>query len=163
MDEIVLAVRLLLLLAAANTAPLVAKRLLGTRWAWPLDGGRRFVDGRPLLGSSKTYRGVLAAIVFCVLVAAALRVPIAAAVVLALAAMAGDAISSFVKRRLAIPPSGQAFGLDQLPEALLPLLAVRGLLDVPWLVIVGATIAFVLLEPPLAQLTHHLGLRDQPY
>lgn len=163
MDEIVLAVRLLLLLAAANTAPLVAKRLLGTRWAWPLDGGRRFVDGRPLLGSSKTFRGVLAAVVLCVLVAPALRVPMAAAVVLALAAMAGDAISSFVKRRLAIPPSGQAFGLDQLPEALLPLLSVRGLLDVPWLVVAGATIAFVLLEPPLAQLTHRLGLRDQPY
>lgn len=163
MDEIAQGVRLLLLLAAANTAPLVAKRLLGPRWAWPLDGGRRFVDGRPILGSSKTFRGVLAAVVLCAVLAPVVAVPLPAAAMVAFAAMAGDAISSFVKRRLAIPPSGQAFGIDQLPEALLPLLAVRGLLEVPWAVVAGTTIAFVLLEPPLARLTHRLGLRDQPY
>src|SRR6478609_4504272 len=105
MTEIAQGLQLLLLLAAANTAPLVAKRLLGRRWAWPLDGGRKFLDGRPLLGESKTIRGVLAAVVLCIVAAAILRVPVLAATALAVAAMAGDAGSSFLKRRLAIPPS----------------------------------------------------------
>ena len=163
MDELVSGVRLLLLLAVANTAPLVAKRLLGPRWAWPLDGGRTFVDGRALLGPSKTFRGVIAAEVLCILAAPVLGASLAAGALLATAAMAGDAFSSFVKRRLAIAPSGQAYGLDQVPEALLPLLVVQGLLDIPWRVVLGVTIAFLLLEPPLARLTHRLRLRDQPY
>src|SRR5262249_41224688 len=38
-------------------------------------------------------------------------------------AMAGDLLSSFVKRRVDMPPSGRASGLDQIQESLLPLLA----------------------------------------
>jgi CDP-2,3-bis-(O-geranylgeranyl)-sn-glycerol synthase len=45
----------------ADVAPIAAKHLLGARWQAPLDGGWRFVDGRPLLGPSKTWRGLLAA------------------------------------------------------------------------------------------------------
>ena len=63
MEDIWLGLRLLLLLGAANTAPIVIKRVLGGRWNAPLDGGLRFVDGRPLLGPSKTVRGLVAAVV----------------------------------------------------------------------------------------------------
>ncbi len=71
-DESAPGLQLLLLFAAANTAPLVAKRLLQQRWSWPLDGGLRFIDGRPLLGPPKTVRGVLSALLLCVLAAPAL-------------------------------------------------------------------------------------------
>jgi CDP-2,3-bis-(O-geranylgeranyl)-sn-glycerol synthase len=37
--------------------------------------------------------------------------------------MAGDLVASFVKRRLGLPGSSRATGLDQIPESLLPLLA----------------------------------------
>jgi hypothetical protein len=40
-------------------------------------------------------------------------------------AMASDLLASFVKRRLGLPPSSQAIGLDQIPESLIPLLACR--------------------------------------
>ena len=63
MEDIWLGLRLLLLLGAANTAPIVIKRVLGGRWNAPLDAGLRFVDGRPLLGPSKTVRGLVAAVV----------------------------------------------------------------------------------------------------
>jgi hypothetical protein len=69
MEAIWTGLRLLLLLTLANTSPLVAKRLLGPRWAAPLDGGLRFFDGRPLLGASKTVRGVLVAVAACTLAA----------------------------------------------------------------------------------------------
>jgi CDP-2,3-bis-(O-geranylgeranyl)-sn-glycerol synthase len=162
-DDLALGIRLLILLAAANTAPLVAKRLMGTRWNRPLDGGRLFVDGRPLLGPSKTIRGVLAALLACLLLAPVVGLPAAAGALLAVGAMTGDAVSSFTKRRLGLQPSGQAYGLDQVPESLVPLLLVQAVLPVPLAVVIGATVVFLLLEPPLARMTHRLGWRDQPY
>ena len=41
---------------------------------------------------------------------------------LAVGAMAGDLVSSFMKRRLRLKSEAQAVGLDQIPEVLLPLL-----------------------------------------
>ena len=57
MEGIWLSLELLLLLGVANSAPIAARRLLGDRWAAPLDFGLNFVDGRPLLGRGKTIRG----------------------------------------------------------------------------------------------------------
>src|SRR5512138_1931827 len=163
MDELTLAVRLLLVLAAANTSPLVAKRWFGRRFDAPLDGGLVFLDGRPLLGSSKTVRGLIVGTAAATLVAAALQLPWWIGAQMGAWAMAGDALSSFVKRRLHIAPSGRATGLDQIPEALLPLLAVRSALDLGPLMIAAVTLTFFALELPLARWTHRLGLRDEPY
>jgi CDP-2,3-bis-(O-geranylgeranyl)-sn-glycerol synthase len=160
---LILGLRLLVLLAVANTAPLIAKRMLGPRWNRPLDGGYICADGRPLLGPSKTIRGALAALVLCALVAPVVGLPTVASALLAAGAMTGDALSSFIKRRFGFPPSSQAYGLDQVPEALVPLLLVQAVVQVPLAVVIGATAAFLLLEPPLARMTHRLGLRDQPY
>jgi len=49
--------QLLVLLMLANGTPLIAKKILGERLAYSLDGGVEFVDGRPLFGRSKTIRG----------------------------------------------------------------------------------------------------------
>lgn len=163
MDDFWLGIRLLLLLAVANSAPIATRRLLGARWSVPLDGGLRFFDGRPLLGPSKTVRGVVVAVAACALCAPLLGLPLALGALIGAASMAGDALSSFIKRRLAIESSGQAFGLDQVPEALLPLLAVQGLLDLSLLQVAAVTAAFFLLEIPLARLSFRLGLRERPY
>src|SRR5512137_1303973 len=129
MDGIWLGLRLLLLLGVANSAPIAARRLLGDRWAAPLDGGLNFIDGRPLLGPGKTIRGVAAAVVATALAAWALGLSPPVGALLGAVSMAGDALASFVKRRLGVAPSGRATGLDQVPESLLPLLAVQGMLD----------------------------------
>ncbi len=163
MDSVWLGLRLLLLIGLANTAPLVAKRLLGPRWATPLDGGLLFLDGRPLLGRSKTVRGVVVATVASAMAAPALGLPVAVGVWVGLGAMLGDALSSFIKRRLGRAPSSRATGLDQIPEALLPLLLLQDRLGLGWPLTLGVTAAFSLLEWPLAWLSHRWGLRDQPY
>jgi CDP-2,3-bis-(O-geranylgeranyl)-sn-glycerol synthase len=163
MDEIWLSVRLLLLLAVANVSPIVAKRLFGPRWRTPLDGGVRFFDGRPLLGPSKTVRGAIAAIVATALAAPVLSIPIGLGALMGAAAIAGDALSSFTKRRLGLESSRQAMGLDQIPESLLPLLAVQGPLDLSLIQILGITLLFFALEIPLARLFYRLGIRDTPY
>jgi CDP-2,3-bis-(O-geranylgeranyl)-sn-glycerol synthase len=163
MDDLWLCLRLLLLLVVANSAPIAAKRLLGARWNAPIDGGWRFVDGRPLLGPSKTFRGLLAASAAGALAAELLGFSLALGVQVAVLAMLGDALSSFAKRRLGIAPSGRATGIDQIPEALLPLLAVRDMLGLSWLEVAAITITFFVLEIPLARLAYRLKLRDRPY
>lgn len=77
--------------------------------------------------------------------------------------MLGDALSSFVKRRLGIESSGRATGIDQIPEALLPLIVVRGALELSLPEVAAITLAFFVLEIPLARLFFRLGLRDRPY
>ena len=161
--DLLAALRLLLVLAAANTAPLAAKAVLGARGAAPLDGGLVFVDGRPLLGRSKTWRGAACGIAAAVLAALVLGLGAATGAVLGASAIAGDALASFAKRRLGIAPSGRAWGLDQVPESLLPLLVLQGWRPVGWPVVAATALAFLLLEPPLARLWHRLGWREQPY
>ncbi|WP_119353614.1 CDP-archaeol synthase [Azohydromonas sediminis] len=163
MDEVWSGLRALVLLGVANAAPVAAKRVLGARWNAPLDGGLRFVDGRPLLGPAKTVRGVVAAVLATTLAAALLGLPAALGATVGAAAMAGDALSSFVKRRLGVAPSGRATGLDQVPEALLPLLVARGALDLSWLQVATVTAAFFVLQQPVAWLAHRLGLHERPY
>lgn len=163
MDEVWLGLKLLLLLGVANSAPIVARRLLGDRWSAPLDFGATFVDGRPWLGPGKTIRGVVVAVVATALAAWPLGIAPTVGAVIGGVSMAGDALASFAKRRLRVAPSGRATGLDQVPESLLPLLAVQGPLDLSTVQILCITAAFFALEIPLARWAFRLGLRDRPY
>jgi CDP-archaeol synthase len=162
-NDFLLSVRLLLLLGVANSAPIVAKRLLGMRWSVPLDAGWCFIDGQPLLGSSKTVRGFISAILCTAIAAALLGFSPSLGAKVGTFAMLGDVLSSFVKRRLRITPGGRALGIDQTPEALLPLIMVRDTLNHPLLQITAITVTFFVLETPLSRLLFRLGLRDRPY
>jgi CDP-diglyceride synthetase len=155
--------QLLVLLTLANGAPVVAKKILGGRFAWPLDGGMTFFDGRPLFGKSKTVRGIVLAVLATAAGAplVGLAWPIGALV--GAAAMAGDLGASFVKRRMNRPSSTRATGLDQIPEALLPLLACRGALALSALDIAAGVAAFFVGEILLSRLFYKLHLRDEPY
>jgi len=57
-----LILQLLVLLAVANGTPVIAKLLLGDKFAASLDGGAPFGDGRPWFGPSKTIRGFVLAV-----------------------------------------------------------------------------------------------------
>ena len=111
----------LLMLLVANGTPVLAGHLLGGRLARPVDGGRLAPDGRPWLGVSKTVRGVLLSVAATAAFAAALDLGWSTGGVFGALAMGGDLLSSFIKRRLGLAPSSRAPGLDQIPEALLPL------------------------------------------
>ena len=156
-------VTLLVLLFAANGAPVAAWRLLGDRWSRPVDGGRRAPDGRPWLGPSKTWRGLVAALALTPAVAWMLGLDAVTGLLVASGAMAGDLLSSFLKRRRGLPSSAQALGLDQIPESLLPALlsAPRlGTAPLDWLLVV---LAFMALELLVSRLLYRLRLRKRPY
>lgn len=163
MEELLDAIPLLLLLGTANGAPILARRLLGDRWAWPIDGGLRFVDGRPLLGRGKTWRGLAVATAATACVAPVFGISPSLGAALGATSMAGDALSSFLKRRLGLESGAQCHGLDQVPEALLPLLVVAAPLGLTALQIAGVTLVFYALELPLARLLFRLGIRERPY
>lgn len=154
---------LLLLLGVANGTPLFANTLLRRRFNRPLDAGLVFFDGRPLLGPSKTVRGIVAALLLTAAAAAALGVGALGGFLIGLFAMFGDICSSFTKRRLGLAPSSQAFGLDQIPESLFPLIAVRARYDLDAVEIAALVVLFVALELILSRLLFRLRLRDQPY
>ncbi len=156
-------ISILLLLLVANGAPIVAHNIFQARFLQPVDGGRLAWDGRPWFGASKTWRGLLAALVSTPLVAWLLAYPAHLGLVVALGAMCGDLFSSFIKRRLRIPASGQALGLDQIPEALLPLLLCAPLLNLHAWDFVGILIAFFVLELVLSRVLYMLHIRKRPY
>jgi CDP-2,3-bis-(O-geranylgeranyl)-sn-glycerol synthase len=141
----------------------VAKRILGDRFAYPLDFKFTFMDGRPLFGSSKTIRGVLVSLIVTTAAAPLLGVAPWIGSVIAVTAMAGDLFSSFCKRRLGVPASGRATGLDQIPESLFPVLACRNALSLSSLDMIAAVLVFFLAEISLSGLLFKLHLRDRPY
>ena len=151
------------LVLLVNAAPIVARWALGRRAAWPVDAGRRAPDGRPWLGPSKTWRGVVVALTAGALAAPLLGYSPVLGLEVALLAMLGDLSSSFLKRRLGIAPSGMALGLDQIPEALFALLAVREAFGLSWMEVALETGAFVVLELGLSRLLYRLHLRKRPY
>jgi CDP-diglyceride synthetase len=120
-----LILKFVLLLAIANGTPVLAEKLLGRFLSYPLDAGKTFVDGRPLFGSSKTIRGIAIAVIATSACAPVLGITWPTGSLIGVAAMAGDLVSSFVKRRMGRPPSSRALGLDQIPESLLPALACK--------------------------------------
>jgi CDP-diglyceride synthetase len=158
-----LLLKLLALLAVANGTPLFAKKLFGNLFAQPIDGGRQFLDGRRLFGASKTIRGVVLAVALTTAAAALLGFAVAIGLAVGAAAMAGDLFSSFCKRRAALPPSARATGLDQVPEALFPLLVASVWLDLSPLGIAVGVVVFFVGEVVLSRLLHQLHLREQPY
>jgi len=155
--------QVLLLIMAANGAPIIGRRLLRGRWSAPLDGGVTFRDGRPLLGKSKTYRGVAFSLVGTVLAADVLGMPWDIGLMVGGLAMTGDCLSSFIKRRLGYDSGAMALGLDQIPESLLPLLGVGGPLSLSVIGMMATVVAFMVLELIFSPLLYKLHIRKHPF
>jgi CDP-2,3-bis-(O-geranylgeranyl)-sn-glycerol synthase len=155
--------QLLLLIIVSNGAPILGKAIFKQRWTYPLDGGRSFTDGRPLLGHSKTWRGVLLAITGAAVMAWLLVLPVHIGIAIGCFVVLGDALSSFIKRRLGLNASSMALGLDQIPEALLPLVALKPYFSLTWLMILETVTGFVILELFLSYILFKLKVRDRPY
>jgi CDP-2,3-bis-(O-geranylgeranyl)-sn-glycerol synthase len=95
----------------------------------PMDFGKRFFDGKPLLGPHKTVRGFLAGLIIGTLVGLAqtlifehvlfqydsqFRYTQVLGFVLSVGALTGDLIESFIKRRLNIVPGSSLPIADQI-------------------------------------------------
>jgi CDP-2,3-bis-(O-geranylgeranyl)-sn-glycerol synthase len=155
--------QLFILLVVANGAPLVARSLLGERWSVAIDRDRQFFDGRPIFGRSKTVRGLALAVLATTAAAPLLGFDWSIGVRVGAFAMVGDLFSSFCKRRLGLAPSSPAPGLDQIPEALFPLVACRAPLSLTIAGIALVVAVFAGGNLMLSRLLYAFRLRDRPY
>jgi len=144
----------LLMVIAANTAPWASGRLLRGRLSAPLDCHVRLRDGTRLLGGHKTWRGVLAGEIACAVMGHLLGYSWTLGIAFAALSLAADAASSCVKRRLRLAPGAEVPVLDQLPEALLPLLALAKPLGISTVAAFTVAIVFVCLDVATVQLRH---------
>jgi hypothetical protein len=153
----------LFLLLLANGTPLMARKLLGQRFSYPIDGGHQFFDGRALFGPAKTLRGVGCALLATT--AGSLLVGLGWKIGLMVGglAMVGDLFSSFVKRRLGRSPSSPFLGIDQIPESLLPLLACMRPLSLTIADVAVSVAVFFVGELALSRVLYAFDLRERPY
>ncbi|HUL90168.1 MAG TPA: CDP-archaeol synthase [Pseudolabrys sp.] len=155
--------QLLILLSLANGSPVIAKLIFGEAYALPIDCDVHFIDGRPLLGRSKTIRGVVVSLLVTAMGAPLIGLQFKIGLLVAATTMAGDLLSSFLKRRFGLTPSSRATGLDQIPEALFPLLACRSVLSLTLVDIAAGCAIFFVGEILLSRVFFRLRLRDRPY
>ncbi len=151
------------LLVLANGAPVIARRLLGERWAMPVDAGLHLAGGQPLFGSAKTWRGLIAAMLVCAPIGALQGMGVFNGALFGVLSMLGDLLASFIKRRLGIPASGRAWFLDQIPEGLLPLAVLREPLGLDWLDVLLVATSFTLFEWLVSPWLYRLRIRRKPY
>jgi CDP-2,3-bis-(O-geranylgeranyl)-sn-glycerol synthase len=125
----------------------------------PIDRGREFLDGRPLLGTNKTVKGFtygfllgsVAALAEAVLFRNYLLVFVG--MIASLGALLGDLFGAFLKRRMDIPPGHPLPVIDQLDFILGALLLTLPVLNVTLgaaLILVMATIPIHLFSNALA-------------
>ncbi|MGH8582076.1 MAG: CDP-archaeol synthase [Gammaproteobacteria bacterium] len=150
---------LLVLIGLANAAPILAHMWLGERLSRSVDGGHRWGDGRPVLGRTKTLRGVCAALALCSLGALLLGLSWRLGILIGAGAMAGDLVSSFAKRRLGKAESTPVRGLDQIPESLIPASLAAPFLGIGVGEVLIVTAIFFALETAMSPLLFRLKIR----
>ena len=112
----------------ANMAPVIVKRI--KLFNFPVDFGKK-IDGKPILGSHKTFRGFIFGIIFAVIIAYAQFLLhqigffrnlsffdydgwLLLGLLMGFGALAGDSVKSFFKRRLDIKPGHKFIPFDQI-------------------------------------------------
>jgi CDP-2,3-bis-(O-geranylgeranyl)-sn-glycerol synthase len=144
----------LLMLISTNAGAWLGGTLLPARWRVPLDGGAVLCDRQRWLGQHKTWAGLITGLLSCGAVALCVRRPFLLGVAFGALSLAGDCASSFVKRRLRCRPGAELPLLDQLPEALAPLLVLARPLGLSWLESLAIAAIFMLLDLALVRARH---------
>jgi len=150
----------------ANATPVIVAKLL--RRTHPLDFGLFFIDGRRLLGDSKSIEGFVSGVAAGLLVGYLLSLygllSVSEAVPLSFGTMLGDAMGSFIKRRLGLPSGAPAPLLDQLAflaVALALYSLVYGYIEA------SVAIILFLITPPIHLATnviaYKIKLKDKPW
>ena len=154
---------LLLLIIVANGAPILARAVFENHFNLAVDLGVNFFDGQPVFGKSKTWRGILSALLVTSVAAWLTDYALQDGLLVAAYAIIGDLSASFIKRRLRMPASSMAPLLDQVPESLLPAYMMSQVfgLDLPSVMLL--VLIFIISELVLSHILFRWGLRNRPY
>jgi hypothetical protein len=152
-----------LLLLAANGAPVLARHWQKDRFNLPVDMGLKLGDGRALFGSSKTWRGIIASVILTSLVAMVLGMSALVGAVFSLTAMSGDLLASFIKRRQGHAESSRVRCIDTIPESIMPALVLHEQLGLSVTDILAVAFTFFLLDVFLSPVLYRLHIKNRPY
>lgn len=135
----------------------------------PIDLGRKFPDGKRILGDGKTFRGLIAGIIAGTIFGAiqigiwGREEGIIFVLLLSIGALLGDIVGSFLKRRIGLSRGKAAPGLDQL-EFLAVALILGSLVKVPSL---ETIVTLVIITPAIHLGTNFIGYKmgqkSEPY
>ena len=153
----------LLLLITANGSPVIIRKILSERLLIPIDNGCILKDGYRLLGSTKTWAGLISAIFFTTAISFFCEIALLTGFLFAAITMCGDMLTSFIKRRLGKLDSARARGLDTIPESLLPLWLLRDSLGLTIIEVAITVLLFFLFEEIVSPILFKLHIRNQPY
>lgn len=159
----------------ANMAPVFVK--IGP--SWPIDGGRKWTDGKRILGDHKTWRGLIGATLVAALVGYVQMIvceswhgfvcsqvsmtPLLGSL-LGFSAIVGDAVKSFFKRRRNVRPGGQWWPWDTIDFMLAALLA--GFLvseSLTWKMAIILLVATPVFHRAINWIGWKLGLKEVPW
>ncbi len=155
--------QLLLLIIIANGAPILIRLLLNDDFNLAVDFGKKLPDNKSILGPSKTWRGIFAAFVATSAAAWLLGYSPQIGFLVALYAVLGDLLSSFIKRRLMVAPSGMAPLLDQVPESFLPAFMMMHTFNLEISSVILLVLIFIIVELTISQVLYRWGMRKRPY
>ena len=158
-----LEIQLFILIGVANGTPIIARIIAGPRLKFPVDCNKAFVDKRPLFGTSKTILGLTSSLLVTTLCAYGFGFSLLFGALIACCAMIGDLLSSFIKRRLNFPPSTSIPGLDQIPEALLPMLLAKQTLELNWISIFIVITAFMVFNLIISHFIYKKKTPNSPH
>lgn len=153
----------LLLLLLANGMPVLTRKILHDYGAWSVDFGIRLYDNNPLFGYTKTWRGLVAAILSTTLIAPVFELSFQTGALFGTLAMTGDLIASFTKRRLGLTESSRFRLMDVLPESLIPVAILSDALELNILAALISVALFFICEVVLSPVLFQLHIRKKPY
>ncbi len=148
-------IQLLLLIIIANGAPVLVRIVFGDHLNSPVDFGITLPDNHPVFGTSKTWRGILAALLMTSVAALFMNYPFVIGFLIASYAVAGDLSSSFIKRRLSLAPSSKAPILDQVPESLLPAVMMMRTFDLELSSVLWLSFVFLIVDLAMTYILYH--------
>ncbi|HEX9862823.1 MAG TPA: CDP-2,3-bis-(O-geranylgeranyl)-sn-glycerol synthase [Candidatus Bathyarchaeia archaeon] len=136
----------------------------------PLDFGKNFFDGKPILGKNKTFRGFFFGWLIGILVGIVeglvfgfATYSVLFSVLTPLGALVGDLTGAFIKRRLNIAPGGLLPIIDQIDFVVGALLFSLPLSMVSW----ELAVAVIVITPPIHLFTNFLAyklkLKNNPW
>ncbi len=165
-----------------NVAPIVAAKLPWLKaWSFPLDGYATF-RGKRVFGDHKTVRGLLSGL-FIGVVTAALQVRLYREVPLvrqiipidytdlnpwlfgalsSTGALTGDALKSFFKRQLGIPPGKSWIPFDQVDYVIGGIVFTALYIRLSWIQYLLLLVIWSLLHPLATYIGYAMKLKDHP-
>lgn len=183
LDDIYTALWFFIPAGLANIAPVLAVKIpLVNKLDTPIDGGVT-IRGKRLLGANKTWRGIIAGILLATFTVAVQQIivanstPLAAILspidyaalptfllgsLFALGALGGDAIESFFKRQLDMPPGKAWVPFDQIDYIIGAILLTAPLVRLSWQQYAWAIILWVGIHFAVAYVGYLLKLKKTP-